>query len=261
MIDQDGIERPDDLNAHGRKLTEGTRKIKFDEKYNYCPRNIFFRIWMLVFKCVAGVIFCPIFYIMYRVKVYGRENYRKLRKKPFVVTSNHVHVFDIFGVGAAVMPFRRMYTSVLQTSIKRPLLGFWMRSVGCIPIPNTSVEGMQKYEADLAYILEKRKNPIMYAPEGSLWPNYRGIRPFKKGAFALAVKNNVPILPVAVVFKRKQKRNKKYKYYLNYIVGEPIYQDEKIEEKTVRIDDMRNRTFKWYEDTLDKWYENKSCGF
>ena len=42
------------------------------------------------------------------------------------------------------------------------------------------------------------KDFILIYPEKSLWWNYRKPKPLKNGAFNLAVKNNVPVLPIFI---------------------------------------------------------------
>ena len=56
MIDKDGIERPDDLHAHSRKLVLGKRKLKFDENYHFYPR-LPFRMWAGFFRTFFVIVF------------------------------------------------------------------------------------------------------------------------------------------------------------------------------------------------------------
>lgn len=261
MIDNDGIERPDDPSAHGRKVVKGKRKLVFDENYHFYPRSVLFRMWAAFFRAAGICIFNPYTYFKCGVRTYGHKNKKELRHKPFIITCNHVHMLDDVCVGTNVFPERKIYYTTMENNIRRRYVGFFMRSLGGIPIPVSSIGGMKKFNSDVSYILNKLKKPVMYNPEGSMWPYYREIRPFKKGAFSIAVKNNVPILPILVTFKRKKKRNGKFKYKFFYTIGEPVYINENLSSEKEKVDDMLSRTHDWYVKTNKEWYETQDCGF
>lgn len=268
MIDRDGIERPDRFDQHMRPISHDKRKVKFDENYSFRPRNIFFRMWAVFFRALVICVLNPIFHFKYGMKVYGKQNIKKLRKKGFIITCNHVFIFDDLGIGVNVFPFRKIYFGALDRSIKRPCVGFYLRSLGGIPIPRESLSGMKKFNEDVGYLLKKNK-PVLIDPEGSLWPYYRDIRPFKRGAFSLAVKNDVPVLPMVVTFKRKRKRNGElkrrkngsYVYKVFYTACEPIYADKSIEDERSRIEDLLKKTHDVTEKTAREFYESQDCGF
>lgn len=44
MLDKDGIERPEKLDENILQIKNVKRKVRFDDKYNFRPRNIFFRM-------------------------------------------------------------------------------------------------------------------------------------------------------------------------------------------------------------------------
>ena len=56
------------------------------------------------------------------------------------------------------------------------------------------------------YLIQGPKKAIVTLRKRSLWPFYRGIRPFKKGAFRFAVNNNVSILPIVITFRGKKEK-------------------------------------------------------
>ena len=43
---------------------------------------------------------------------------------------------------------------------------------------------------------------VHFYPEASLWPWYDKLRPFRNGAFHLAVKSGVPVLPMVFTFRQ-----------------------------------------------------------
>ena len=259
MIDQDGIERPDKPDEHMMKIKNTKRKVRFDNTYPYRPRNIFFRIWAWLFRAAAICVFCPYFFITGKVRVRGRKNLKGLGRKAFVVVCNHVTVIDDLSIGTNILNMRKIYFTTLQQNVQRPAIGFFLRSLGGIPIPAASVSGMRKFDEDLSYLL-KHKKPIIYNPETALWPRYRGVRPFKRGAFVTAVKNDVPILPIAITMKRKQKKNGKYKYKYIFTICPTLFPDKELNEKEAS-EKLLKQTHDKIKSVVEEYYKNNECGF
>ncbi|MGN1200726.1 MAG: lysophospholipid acyltransferase family protein [Candidatus Caccovivens sp.] len=260
MIDKDGVERPDAPDENILKIKHDKRKIAFDGDYNFKPHNIFFRMWASFFRVIAITILNPYIRIKYKFTIFNSKNKDKLKGKPFIMTSNHVHIFDDVSIGTNLFCWRKIYFTTLDRNIKRPMVGFWLRSLGGIPIPAGSLSGMKRFNEDISYLLRKGK-PILYNPEGSLWPYYREIRPYKRGAFSMAVKNDVPVLPLIVLFKRKPKRNGKYKYEMFHAVCNPIEIDKSLPDEKSRCEKLMKETFEVTKRIAKEWYEIQDCGF
>ena len=79
--------------------------------------------------------------------------------------------------------------------------GTLVRMVGGIPIPLNNNEATIEFNKTLNKLL-KEKNILHIYPEGSMWEYYVPIRPFKRGAFSIACKNNVPIIPMAFTYRK-----------------------------------------------------------
>ena len=259
MIDKDGIVRPDGVDQHVLEIKHETRKVKFDDSYDYKPRNIFFRMWAAFFRFLAILVFNPYMVLSRDMRSYGNENRNKLKGKGFVMTCNHVSVFDDLSIGTNLFCWRKIYYTTLSRNIKRPMIGFFLRSLGGIPIPNT-ISGMKKFNEDISEILKENK-PVIFNPEGSLWPNYREVRPFKRGAFVTAVKNDVPVLPIVVLFKRKKKRNGKFKYKLIFAMCEPVYADKSLPDEKSQSEKMMKQVYETTKRVAKEWYEIQDCGF
>ncbi len=260
MVDKDGIERPDCLDGHIMEIKNETRKVKFDGDYDYKPRNIFFRMWAAFFRALAIMVFNPFMVLYYNMWTYGAKNRKLLKDKKCIITSNHCSYLDNLSIGTNLFCWRKIYFATLDRNIKRPMIGFFLRSLGGIPIPSNSISGMKKFNEDVSEIIQKG-HPVLYNPEGSMWPLYREIRPFKRGAFAMAVKNDVPVLPLVVLFKRKKKKNGKFKYYLNFAMCQPIYPDNTIPDEKSRSEKMMQQTFEVTTRVAKEWYEIQDCGF
>lgn len=260
MIDKDGIQRPDKLDENVLEIKNTTRKIKFNDQYDFKPRNIFFRMWAAFFRAIAICFFNPYMVFKYKMRAYSSVPGKLLKHKPFVMTCNHVHMFDDVSVGTNLFCWRKIYFTTLQQNIQRPMIGFFLRSLGGIPIPATSISGTKKFNADLAEILKKNR-PVLYNPEGSLWPYYREIRPYKRGAFATAVKNDVPILPIVLLFKRRKKRNNKFSYSLTFAICNLIYADKTLPDEKSQSAKMMEQTYLTTKRVAEEWYAIQDCGF
>lgn len=260
MIDKDGVERPDQLDGNVLTIKNEKRKVRFDGNYSFRPRNIFFRMWSAFFRALAIMVFNPYMVLKYHMWTFGVENQKKLKGKPFVITCNHVHLFDDLSIGSNLFCWRKIYFTTLDRNIKRPMIGFFLRSLGGIPIPAESISGMKKFNEDISFLLKKRK-PVLYNPEGSLWPGYREIRPYKRGAFSMAVKNDVPVLPLVVLFKRKPKKNGKFKTKLYFAICKPIEIDKTLPDEKSRSEKLMKQTFEVTQRVAKEWYEIQDCGF
>lgn len=260
MIDKDGIQRPDTPDGHILERKNQKRKIQFDASYNFRPRNIFFRIWAGVFRALAIAVFNPFIRAKYGLKCFEKHNIKKLKGKPYIITVNHVHMFDDLSIGTNLYAWRKIYFTTLDQNIRRPMIGFFLRSLGGIPIPVESIDGMKKFNDDISYLLKKGKI-VLYNPEGALWPYYREIRPFKRGAFSLAVKNDVPVLPLVMTFKRKKKRNGKFKYKIFYTACEPVYADKTLATLHQQSKKMQEQVYNATVEANKKFYQSQDCGY
>jgi 1-acyl-sn-glycerol-3-phosphate acyltransferase len=56
---------------------------------------------------------------------------------------------------------------------------------------------MMKFTSAVNTLLKRGESILIY-PEQAMWWNYRGVRPFKVGAFKLAFRAGVPVLPIFI---------------------------------------------------------------
>lgn len=257
MIDKDGIERPDDPHAHMVENSIAPTDKEIDESYNFLNKNIFFRTWSRIFRRIGIMFLGPWIKHHYNLKVIGKENIKLVRHKGVIVTINHVHNFDNLLVGTRILHHRKCYFITLKDNINMPFVGFLLKTMGGIPIP-TSVRALKPFDACIAELMRKKK-AVLICPEASLWPYYRGVREFKKGAFRFAVKNNAPILPIVVSFRRKLRKKQfkrgkvKLKYYFTVHVGKPMQADPNLDKRN-QVTELTNRTYNYYKETMDKFY-------
>lgn len=138
------------------------------------------RVWARIVLAAAGT----------RVVVHGGE-YRLGPQHIFV--GNHVSWFDVFAMAAHL----RWFKFVAKAELFRiPLFGPAMRYAGMIPIERTN-QSRARASIDQAGVEITRGASVILFPEGTRGREY-ALRPFKKGAFVLAIETEAPIVPVAI---------------------------------------------------------------
>lgn len=258
MIDRDGIERPDNPHEHEFSMPQRKKKIKITEK-TYIPKNPFYIFFCFLLRCIA-VLVLPIFCkIAYRVKVYGKENLKKVKGKPVIFVSNHVHIMDFPSFSSCAIPFRKVNFLTLKSNLQIPVLGKIVHAFGGLPVPD-SAEDYRCFYKSINKLLKNNK-AIYIMAEGSLWKYHRDLRPFLPGAFKLAVKNNTPIVPVVFSFDMKVKEKKgkvKRKYKIRIRIMGPmgaknnLEKREKVEEFSKRVHTKMSDFLTKFNDKVDK---------
>ena len=132
-----------------------------------------------------------------RVTVTGRE--RLQAHRPAVVVANHTSALDVFLFCSLLpIPFRMVAKKQL---FRIPFLGWAIAAAGFVPLERT---GGRK---DLDRLASVRFDPargevIGFYPEGTRRRDGR-LGSFKKGAFVTAIREQVPIVPVAIIGARR----------------------------------------------------------
>jgi 1-acyl-sn-glycerol-3-phosphate acyltransferase len=124
-----------------------------------------------------------------------REGMEKIDpQKRYVLVSNHYSYFDIPCILAAVpQPIRFMAKASL---FKIPIFGWALGRAGFIPIDRKNRRTAVK-SFDLAAERIRKGNTIVIFPEEGR-SRAREMRPFQRGAFLLAIKAQMPMMPIAV---------------------------------------------------------------
>ena len=138
-----------------------------------------------------------------------------------ILVSNHQSWFDIFALGTAL---RRKFSFVGKKELSRiPVVGGAWERVGNIAIDRSNrqaaIESLRKADD----LLREGRTIIMF-PEGTRSPNGELGR-FKKGAFVMAIKSQVPIVPVAILGTRQIMRKGDWRMSpgtATVVVGNPI---------------------------------------
>ncbi|MFK7824944.1 MAG: lysophospholipid acyltransferase family protein [Oligoflexales bacterium] len=126
------------------------------------------------------------------VEIQGEDNL-PAEKTPFVIVANHESGTDILAIYFLGIQFRWLSK---QTVFDVPLVGTAMKAAGYVPI----VRGDKSSHAKALKMSEdivKAGTPMLYFPEGTRSTSGRP-KDFKSGAFRLAQKCGVPVLPVVL---------------------------------------------------------------
>ena len=123
-----------------------------------------------------------------------------------IVTCNHFNPYDSFSVeksmrDAGILKKRKLYKVIREGNYTNfpGFFGFIFKHCNTLPLSSVK-ETMKKFLKACEELLS-RGNYILIYPEQSMWWNYRKPKPLKPGAFSIAVKNQVPILPVFITME------------------------------------------------------------
>ncbi len=189
---------PLDKNAHVVHMPT-PYVYRVDERYRFVNRNIFFRLGSaLLFYVIAIPLLDIAARIFFGLKITGKKNMRYLKGGAVTVT-NHVHFLDSPMVACTLFP-RKPFFATLKANFEIPVVRRLVRLLGGVPIPE-SPKALHAFMESMRVQLEKGRIVHFY-PEASLWPWHNELRPFRNGAFHLAVKSGVPVLPMVFTFRK-----------------------------------------------------------
>jgi 1-acyl-sn-glycerol-3-phosphate acyltransferase len=183
------------------------------------------------------------------VKIISEENL--LRGKPQIFMANHQSDFDIL-ISLAYIPVQFRWIAKKEL-FAIPVFGAAMRSAGYIEIDRSNLEKAM-HSIDEAALSIRRGKSIMTFPEGTRSSDGE-IKAFKQGAFHLAIKSGVPIVPVSIIGSGRimPKRSLRIKPgQIKLVIGQPVevinFDSEKRQEL---IQKVRNEIIKNY----NEWQE------
>lgn len=167
----------------------------------------------------------------------GIENLNSI-KDGAVITCNHFNPFDAFAIEhvfrkSELINNKRLYKVIREGNYTNfpGLYGFFFRNCDTLPLSSnnkTMIEFMKAADTIL-----KRGDAILIYPEQSLWWNYKKPKPLKPGAFRIASRNNVPVVPIFITMEDSDIVGEDgftiQRYTIN--IEKPIYPDSNLTEK------------------------------
>ncbi len=222
------------------------KDIKFDETYPYLDKSLTFRIWHFLIYLVTWLVAFPANWIRFGIKIEGREKIRRNRElfaNGMMTVCNHVHRWDMICVLQA-MRYRRAWIPMYAQPF-RGKDGFLMKAIGGVAIPE-ELSGLRAFDKAMDE-LHANKQWIHLFPESCSWRFYAPLRPFKTGAFNMAYRHGLPVVPLVISFRPRigwRKLFGKGEPLLTIHVGDPIVPDLTVPRKAevARIRDLAHQT-------------------
>lgn len=169
-------------------------------------------------------------------EVIGIENYLSVQGGA-IITCNHFNACDNYAVYKAIEPYlsrgHRLYKVIREGNYTNPPKPFGMFFRHCNTLPlSSNVETMKKFMTAVSTLLCRGEKILIY-PEQGMWWNYRKPRPTKNGAYKLAVKNNVPVIPFFITMQDSDVLDPDGFYVQEYTIHimPPLYPDENLTTK------------------------------
>ena len=131
-----------------------------------------------------------------------------------------------------------------------------MRHCNTLPL-SSNQQTMKKFSRSVNTLLEKGNYVLVY-PEQSMWYNYRKPRPLKDGAFHMATKANVPVLPCFITMEdSEQMDNEGYpiQEYTIHIM-KPIYPNPELSNRE-NINKMKDQNAQDWKECYENFYHKK----
>lgn len=127
----------------------------------------------------------------WRVRILGREH---LPPTPAVLVANHQSAMDTLACLGLNHPFKFVAKAEL---FNLPIFGPAMRMAGYVRLSRSKTRSMAAMMEQCRALLAAGESVLIF-PEGTYAPKGRGRLPFKRGAFALALELQVPVVPIVI---------------------------------------------------------------
>ncbi|MES2616554.1 MAG: lysophospholipid acyltransferase family protein [Bacteroidota bacterium] len=153
------------------------------------------KVWAWFLVCITFI----------RVKIIKEED---LPKAPAVYVSNHTSYWDIIAFGL-IMPPKFAFMAKMELG-KIPLFGIFFRTV------DIGVNRKSVIDAHKAFLVANERIAKGYSvvifPEGTIWQHSPKLKPFKNGAFKLAIEAGIPIVPITFYNNYKILPDEKFEF-------------------------------------------------
>ena len=148
-----------------------------------------------------------------------------------------------------------MYTIIREGNYTgfKGYFGFLMRNCNTLPL-SSSTATMRKLLGAIKELLNEGNSILIY-PEESMWWNYRKPKPLKIGAYEIAARNNVPVVPSFITLCDTRKIGRDGFPIQEYTVhiGDPIYPDHTL-GKRERADKMLRENYEFMKSVYERFY-------
>ena len=216
------------------------RQVVLDETFPYRDESFHSRLHHLLNRLMLVCLVSWLNRLRYGLIIEGKENLKKYRERfadGAMTVCNHVYRWDMACVLAAT-GYRTTWFPIYGDHMRGKDMWF-MRYLGGVPVPETR-GGMRPFsEAFDEY--HRRKDWLHFFPESCSWKFYAPIRPFKKGAFTMAYKYGLPVIPMVHSYRPRtgihRLFDKKEIPLVTLHVGTPVFPDltKNVKEESHRL--------------------------
>ena len=187
-LKEEDIERLEEIADENEHIIDLWEPLEFniDRNYEYVSKDIIFNTFSdILYYLIAYPILKVLTKIVYDLKIEGAWG------------------------------LKRVYYTTLEGSFKIPLVRKLIKLLRAMPIPE-KIKNREYFMKAIEEILNNGNFVHFYPeasfyPEAALFPYYKKIRNFKNGAFSIAVKNDVPIVPMVFTFREPKGIRKIFK--------------------------------------------------
>lgn len=194
-------------------------------------------------------------------QVNGIENLEKVNNTGAMLTCNHFNPFDSFSIenvfrNTSLSKTKKLYKVIREGNYTNfpGLYGFFFRNCDTLPL-SSNKKTMEEFIKAVDVILA-RGDLILIYPEQSMWWNYKKPKPLKPGAYNLAARNNVPIVPIFITMEDSEKIGEDgfpiQEYTIN--IEEPIYPD-KNKSKKENTELMKQKNYEIWKKIYEDFYK------
>lgn len=170
-------------------------------------------------------------------------------RKPYVIVCNHLSQADIPLISN--LPWEMKWVAKKEL-FDTPVIGWMMKLAGDISVDRKALNRRSKTLNAAADYLSK-KCSVIFFPEGTRSRNGK-LNSFSNGAFELAIRENVPVLPLVIDGTQTCLPKKSWKFgtakHIKLKVLEPISVELFTEDEVLKLkEDVRSRLLK----QLSEW--------
>ncbi len=191
-------------------------------------------------------------------EIHGIENINKLTTGA-IFTCNHFNPFDVFAVESMLFSStqkrKKLYKVIREGNYTNfpGFYGYLFRNSNTLPLSSNATT-MKEFVKAVDTILQDKDYILIY-PEKSLWWNYKKPKVLKPGAYKMAAKNNVPVIPIFITMKNSDIIGSDgfpiNEYHLH--IGEPIYPDPSLNIRE-NTSIMKKKNFVFWKNVYEKFY-------
>ena len=193
-------------------------------------------------------------------EIKGMENLKNLESGA-ILTCNHFNPFDSLAIEKVFRlskqnKKRKMFKVIREGNYTNfpGLYGFFFRNCDTLPL-SSSRETMVEFMKAVDVILQRNDFILIY-PEQSMWWNYKKPKPLKNGAFKIAVRNKVPVLPIFITMEDSEIIGDDgfpvQEYTIN--IEKPIYPKDDLSDRK-NMEYMKNTNYEIWKNIYEDFYK------